>query len=136
MNYMNEVRKMLNIEFNKAFELNEDDSKRYVLDETGLYSEFGLNSKPDILYMLLTGAVTIKREVLDDVEKEYLKAVTKPFRKRVMYIVKRSTQTNSEYISIHLNTFDGIVLPNFDKNKMYKGLIVDKRYSLKELNLE
>lgn len=74
-----------------------------------------------------------KREILDEVEKEYLRAVIKPFRKSITYIIKE-TAIDKEYIELGLD-YDVIDLPYFKKGKMYKGMISGKEYTLEELGL-
>lgn len=73
--------------------------------------------------------------ILDDAEKRYLKGVIRPFRNRVKYITKRNIMyRKKEYIYIHV-TDDCICLPCFRKGSMYKGMEIDKNYSLEELGL-
>lgn len=74
-----------------------------------------------------------KGNILDEVEKEYLRAVIKPFRKR-MTCIKKSRYFNYEFIILNLDN-DGIFLPSFKKGKMYKGMKEDKEYTLEELGL-
>lgn len=74
-------------------------------------------------------------EILDDKEKEYLKGVIKPFRKRIENIEKISDGGNKEYISIILKD-DCAFLPDFKKGTMYKNMKVNKEYSLEELGLD
>ena len=74
-----------------------------------------------------------KGDILDEVEKEYLRAVIKPFRKR-MTCIKKSRYFNFEFIILNLDN-DGIFLPSFKKGKMYKGMKEDKEYTLEELGL-
>lgn len=81
-----------------------------------------------------------KEPVLDEVEKKYLSDVIRPFRKNVTGIVKQTFYgSNSQYISIKLCDETGfkdcVNLPNFERNAMYKGMEVNKEYSLKELGL-
>lgn len=83
------------------------------------------------------------KEILDEQEKEYLSAVIKPFKKRVIRIEKVKTlYDDSEFINIVLyssiscNKEESIQLPYFKKGKMYKGMKRDKKYTLKELGLE
>lgn len=75
----------------------------------------------------------VEKEILDEKEKEYLSAVIKPFRDRIEFIAKR-TMFN-DYIRIGLND-EVISLPYFDKGTMYKGMELDKKYTLKELGLD
>lgn len=79
-----------------------------------------------------------KEQVLDDVEREYLSAVIKPFRKKVKHIVKINLfgSPEEQFIRIVIGNLDFINLPNFNKNTgMYRGMEVDKLYSLEELGL-
>ena len=79
-----------------------------------------------------------KEPVLDDVEKEYLSAVIKPFRNKVKNIVKISGigKSKEQYIRIVLGELDFMNFPNFNKNTgMYKGMEADRLYSLEELGL-
>ena len=77
-----------------------------------------------------------KEPVLDDVEKEYLSAVIKPFRKMIAYIVKaQDFDDGKQCIRIILQNGDGMHFPYFDDDAMYKGMEVNKEYSLEELGL-
>lgn len=77
-----------------------------------------------------------KEEILDEVEKRYLKDVIRPFRDRVNNIrkVKSYINNKSEYIIISIGK-ESIILPYFDKNTMYKDMRLDKEYTLKELGI-
>ena len=72
-----------------------------------------------------------KLEILDEVEKRYLRGVIRPFEVR---FIKKVGLTNAEYIYIELKS-DHISLPNFSSNTMYKGMEIDKKYTLEELGL-
>lgn len=79
-----------------------------------------------------------KPEILDEVEKRYLRGVIRPFRGNVRFITKRrywidSTEYND--ISICIINNSNIVLPKFIANKMYKGMEIEKTYTLEELGL-
>lgn len=76
-----------------------------------------------------------KPPILDDVEKAYLSAVIEPFRKDVEYIEKRIFSTGAEYIRICLTEDETVNFPNFKRGTMYKGMEVDKVYTLEELGL-
>lgn len=77
-----------------------------------------------------------EQEVLDDVEREYLSAVIKPFRKKVMYISKQKNfNTRMEYLRIVLFDEDCMYLPHFEENTMYKGMELCKCYKPEELGL-
>ena len=74
-----------------------------------------------------------KEEILNDIEKEYLRAVIKPFRDRVGYIVKNLVG-DIEYITICV-TGEFVNFPYFKKGTIYKGMEQNKEYTLEELGL-
>lgn len=79
-----------------------------------------------------------KEPILNDEEIEYLRAVIKPFRKDVEYIVKLPKfEWIQEEIYIHIGRSwrGNIELPTFKKGAMYKGMEINKRYTLEELGL-
>lgn len=78
------------------------------------------------------------KEILDDEEKEYLRKVIKPFKKRIKYISLENSvgEYNAVYIAVYLENDDSMTLPNFKKGTMYKNMEVKKRYTLKELGLD
>lgn len=75
---------------------------------------------------------------LTDEEKEYLSAVIKPFRNKVIFIKKRgfvsSIRGVKEYITIDLDIED-VCLPLFEGGKHYQGLEIGREYKLEELGL-
>lgn len=75
-------------------------------------------------------------DILDDVEKRYLSAVIRPFRKRVDSIIKISDPLSydKEYIFIKLDE-DSFSLPYFKTGTMYQGMELEKVYTLEELGL-
>lgn len=75
----------------------------------------------------------VEKEILDEEEKEYLSAVIRPFKDRVDYIEK--VENILEYIAIDLNN-ERLSFPFFDKGTMYKGMELNKKYTLKELGLD
>ena len=75
-----------------------------------------------------------KVEILDEVEKRYLRGVIRPFRDKVKYIVLKSLCSNEAYILIKLEN-DVINLPVFEINTMYKNMEKYKEYTLEELGL-
>ena len=74
-----------------------------------------------------------KPEILDEVEKRYLRGVIRPFRDKVTYIEKANVYDCS-FIRIATNEED-IVLPHFKADAMYKGMKTNKAYTLEELGL-
>lgn len=75
-----------------------------------------------------------KAPILDDVEKDYLSAVIKPFRKRIKYIAIWDIDSKP-FVHIELSGGDCMNFPNFKANTMYKGMEPKKRYTLDELGL-
>ena len=73
--------------------------------------------------------------ILDDVEKSYLSAVIKPFRKDVRSITKQKNDEGYEWLRIIVEDNKPLVLPGFKKGTMYKGMHAYKEYTLKELGL-
>lgn len=89
-----------------------------------------------------TGYETIyeaPKEILDKEEKKYLEGVIRPFKDRVEYIFKRKSLdvTFHEPIVKYYLGFkiddDFIYFPKFET--MYKGMEVNKEYTLEELGL-
>ena len=78
-----------------------------------------------------------KEEILDEVEKRYLTEVIRPFRKRIQFIQKKKEITEiNPYIRIVCEDNDNLVFPYITDNSMYKGMEVNKKYTLKELGLQ
>ena len=82
--------------------------------------------------------------ILTASEKEYLLNVIKPFRKKSpITIVKYVSDyvTDEEYIIIWVSDIDNpnikaiVTFPLFKAGEMYRGMEVDKEYSLEELGL-
>ena len=75
-------------------------------------------------------------DILTDEEKACLSAIIKPFRKDVEYIEKLnpSCLKGKQYLRIELIN-DYFTLPIFAEGTMYKGMEVNKRYTLEELGL-
>lgn len=76
------------------------------------------------------------KDILDETEKRYLYNIIRPFRNKIIYIVKYSYSIG-EYISICYKDTNKIRcfinLPSFKPNTMYKGMKIDKEYTLNEL---
>lgn len=76
------------------------------------------------------------KEILDEKEKEYLSYVIKPFRDRVRGIMKCvSSYKKEHWIIIQLENSEETHFPYFEPNTMYKGMEINKEYTLKELGL-
>lgn len=75
-------------------------------------------------------------EILDKVEKEYLSAVIKPWRNKVLGVSIASIG-EKEYLVIVLNNEDDSELwfPGFKTGTMYQGMERHNSYTLEELGL-
>lgn len=79
--------------------------------------------------------------VLNDAEKQYLRAVIEPFKYRFLCAGKIVTDSKEyEHIVIDVKSvvpavYGHIELPLFKAGEMYKGMEPDKAYSLEELGL-
>lgn len=112
----------------KSMEINADD---------GVYR---LNSNSNAV--LLRGLVNwleseYKEPILDNEEREYLKAVISPWRDKVKSICKENFfKGEYQYIVIRFKTDEGgVCLPNFPEDSMYKGMEIGEKYSLEDLGL-
>lgn len=76
-----------------------------------------------------------KPPILDDIEKAYLSAVIKPFRKDVRSITKQKNNEGYEWLRIIVEDNNPLVLPGFKKETMYKGMHAYKEYTVEELGL-
>lgn len=99
----------------------------------------------DALYQLMKEINEYNEPILTDSERDYLKAVIKPFKDRVNFIVKLcgSIRDNKiEYLMIYIDSLlnyvdtEVISFPYFIKGSKYVNMEEDKKYTLKELGLE
>lgn len=87
------------------------------------------------------------KDVLDEIEKKYLKSIIRPFKDRVEYIEKKKSKnctgtSTFYYIAITIKSVtsdcvnETIYFPFFEpESKMYEGMELGKQYTLKELGL-
>lgn len=77
-----------------------------------------------------------KGVALNEKEKEYLRLVIKPFRERISCIFKeQNLDETKEKIIVVYDGGDILSLPFFEKGKMYRGMDLNKEYTLEELKL-
>ncbi len=96
------------------------------------------NDKKTIVEVYEFDKLIWKREeqILDEVEKKYLSDLIRPFRDKVRYIrLINYVNTIKQFISIEIKGDSSIYFPLFKKGTMYKGMEVDKNYSLEDLGL-
>lgn len=84
------------------------------------------------------GYIVENKEILDKVEKEYLENFLRPFKEEVKEITKiRKAFSFNEMLHIGLKDIGSydIILPDFKKGTMYKGMELYEAYTLQELGL-
>lgn len=79
-------------------------------------------------------------DILDKEEKQYLESILKPYKDRVDFVIKQGIGDYYERIVINVSVKNKsyknyIALPYFDKGTMYKGIEIDKKYTVNELGL-
>ena len=142
---MKEVAQLLGVEIGEEFKIEgHSGNVKYRLTEEGLeYFSCGNGfTISSTLNRLLNGeykVVKIPKPVLDEVEKEYLSYVIKPFRNSVKYFYK-FTCANGDYEAIvaKIEAYgycDSLNFPKFKKGSMYTGMELIKEYSLEDLGL-
>lgn len=104
--------------FTKNMNIDNDALEGMVLGQTYTWKELGLYASKDIL---------------DDKEREYLSAVIKPFKKKIL-TVEKAYFKEKEWLFFTIKE-DMFTLPYFKKGTMYSGMEKGKKYTLKELGL-
>ena len=72
--------------------------------------------------------------ILNDLEREYLKMVLKPFHGVVEYVQKIKIG-DKEYLFILFSGNGALSFPDFDSGTRYSGMKLDRKYSLDELGI-
>ena len=144
-NKMKEVAKLLGVELEEEFRI-DGLSYKYKLSNYGLMCWSNNLQRwyiTSIIGELLTGVkqiIKLPKPILDDVEKEYLSNIIKPFRDRIISIRKYKFNQD-EYIGIYVKYYaetdenEMITLPVFKEGTMYKGMKLNREYLLEELGL-
>lgn len=105
------------------------------IDLTEVYKANYYENKKSLVDWLLQD---YKEPILEEDEREYLAAVIRPFKKHVCTVCKKYVQSCSglsyEYIVVKIST-ERWGFPKFVEGTMYKGMELDKEYSLEELGL-
>ena len=138
MNYMEQVAQMLGIELYEDFKVVNYDDYIFKITDDGLRCKGydGWHREVFTFEDILCGRTEIiKKPILDDIERRYLSNVIKPFRDRIEYIIKNSAYSPIEWITIKYKDGGATNLPLFEKGTMYKGMEVNKEYSLEDLGL-
>lgn len=134
-NYMKDVAELLDVELEEKFYIKGVGSP-YRFTHDGLYFEdsYGEWQESTYLAYLLTGKMTIVKHILTAEEKDYLSAVVKPFKDEINYIVKINVD-GDECICIDFVIDNLFSFPYFEEGTMYRGMEVNKKYTLEELGL-
>ena len=142
MNYIEQIAKMLNVEINEEFKIEGyDDNMRFKFTRSAFLQSCGDGwwSSSNSIMTVLEGyrkLIKLPKPVLDEVEKEYLSYVIKPFRNRIKYFYKWAcADCDTEIIMITCKDNSLSVFPPFKKNAMYKGMESNKKYTLDDLGL-
>lgn len=152
-NKMKEVAQLVGLELEEEFKM-DNYSTKYKLTKNGFmywsddYQQWNYTCGIEELFLGKRQIVKIPKQILDEKEKEYLSAVIRPFRDRIIYIAKAETvktySPNAKvYECIYIMYKDSskkknpfyMGFPCFKKGTMYKGMILDKGYTLEELGL-
>ena len=143
-NKMSEVAKLLGVELDEEFGLENSDFL-YKFTKRGLRKRYFTEEEwrcSNMLDDLLLGKVEIVKKskpILDEVEQKYISAIIKPFRSKVKYITKnRKDNLEYEYISIAYRDNGGgcaLNFPDFRTGTMYRNMIISSPYKLEELGL-
>lgn len=138
--YRNGEKRIVNKTENKIVYINDPENLSFYIDNF----RNDLTNKRDNEYDIIKvekvqykTAFERKEEVLDETEKRYLTGVIRPFRDKIKYIKKidRTLILEKAYLKIMLKDDDMMNLPDFEKGTMYKGMKIDREYTLKELGL-
>ena len=138
-NKMKEVAKLLGVELEEEFRINVSPLE-FKLTKSGLLywsNALQMWERSRAIEELLIGQyeiIKIPKPILDEKEKEYLSAVIKPFRDKVISISKKSANYG-EFIDILIDEAEDIYLPYFKPGKMYQGIGANREYTLEELGL-
>ena len=143
-NRMEEVAKLFGLELEEEFKIGENNRYKFTVNGLRFWSEVHQDwVHYDITEELLLGRyeiVKLSKPVLTESEKEYLSAVIKPFRDRILHIYKVEV-SGYECIGVDLKfpkvekLEDSLTLPCFEIGTMYKGMKLGKDYTLEELDL-
>ena len=146
MNYIEQIAKMLNVEINEEFKIEGyDDNIRFKFTKNAFMQSCGDGwwfSSCSIMTVLegYRKLIKLPKPVLTDEEKEYLSNMVKPWKNKIKTITKYWGTGNcvNEFIQI-CYIQDGfnyyMSLPQFERGSMYKGMELERDYSLEELDL-
>ena len=145
MNRIPEIAKMFGVEIGEEFFIKgciDDFRFKFTEEDVGYFYNGKWISILCYLGNLLNGKwelVKIPKSLLTEKEKEYLSAIIKPFKDKVIYIVKQqgfkySKKISVEFIIIYVDD-EKIILPSYDKGTMYKDIKLMEKYTVEDLGL-
>ena len=146
-NKMREVAKLLGVELGEVFRIkNINCSFEYKLTAVGLLSKLKdkkVWQRSGLIEDFLTGHYQVSKKInpiLDEAEKRYLSNIIKPFKDQVIAIAKKRSANYGEFIDIMIDEGDigdcgNIYFPYFEPDSMYKGMKVNREYTLEQLGL-
>ena len=133
LEFMDKGEKVLNTEYNTIFWF--ENGK---LKNNDNYCSLSIHSQ-SFLTEKVWEIYEEPKPILNSEEKAYLEAVFKPFKDKIIYISKKHVEGfELEFIYIAIDEGgigDDCNLPCFTEDTMYKGLELEKRYTLEELGL-
>ena len=139
MNYMEQIAEMLGVKLYEDFRIKAINEmifeKKFFLTEYGLFSEDSTVPISTILNDILNGQYKIVKLplALTKEEKDYLSEVVKPFRDKIEYIKRL---TSDSWDSIQIITEKGVAaVLFFETDTRYKNMEPDREYTLEELGL-
>ena len=139
MNYMEQIAEMLGIKLYEDFRIKAINEmifeKKFFLTEYGLFSEDSTVPISTILNDILNGQYKIVKLplALTKEEKDYLLEVVKPFRDKIEYIKRL---TSDSWDSIQMITDKGVTaVLFFETDTRYKNMEPDREYTLAELGV-
>ena len=139
MNYMEQIAEMLGFKLYEDFRIKAINEmifeKKFFLTEYGLFSEDSTVPISTILNDILNGQYKIVKLplALTKEEKDYLSEVVKPFRDKIEYIKRL---TSDSWDSIQMITDKGVTaVLFFETDTRYKNMEPDREYTLAELGL-
>lgn len=142
INYIDEIAKLLDLDYGEEFKVKFNDTvleRTFCLREHGVFETNGEGPMNSILGGILAGTceiIKLQRYLpnLTENEKEYLQAVIRPFKDDVEYISKYRDRSGA-HIVIKLYFEQPVIFPCFDEDMKYRGMELEKKYTLEELGL-
>ena len=133
-NKMKYVAELLGVEMGAPFKIKCSTYNLHKITEDGLI-DCDAHECTRKLSHLLKGKLEVEKPILDKVEKRYLEGVLRPFKDRIAYVDKEDYGTKKEFIHIEIINDIELDFPNFERGTMYKGMELNKQYTLEELGL-